>query len=147
MIQMMNAHMQQMEQEMNMFFNDDFFAPSFSMPYSLQPRQLMSPQFTSSTSSVSYNIDNQKDKFIVKVNFPKDGAKPSINAAIKNGVLNLTGNIQMKRETKDKNNHIIMRTEQYEQFQRSFMLPKNIESSKMKTELKHNSFLITIPKK
>ena len=71
--------------------------------------------------------------------FEKDGLSISVD----NGLLTLSG--ERKLERKSEEFHRIERV--YGKFERSFSLPKAVESEKIKADLKNGVLTITLPKK
>ena len=89
------------------------------------------------------NITETDDQ--LKLNFELPGIdKSKIKVNVKNGLLTVSGerNVEHKTETED-----FVRSEIFSgQFSRSFTLPKNVRTDKIKADYKNGMLLISLPK-
>ncbi|NNF15897.1 MAG: Hsp20/alpha crystallin family protein [Gammaproteobacteria bacterium] len=88
-------------------------------------------------------ISETKKEYLVKADLP-DVRKEDIHIALENGVLTVTGERKIEKESEDEKVH---RMESfYGTFARSFSLPDNIDEGKIKAECKNGVLRIRIPK-
>ncbi len=67
-----------------------------------------------------------------------------INVSVTDNLLTIKGEKQQENETDDKNYHRVER--RYGSFQRSFTLPRSVETADIKAEFKDGVLTLTIPK-
>lgn len=88
-------------------------------------------------------ISETDKEYLVKADLP-DVRKEDINIALENGVLTVTGERKIEKESEEEKVH---RMESfYGTFARSFSLPDNIDEGKIKAECKNGVLRIRIPK-
>jgi len=88
-------------------------------------------------------ISETDKEYLVKADLP-DVRKEDINIALENGVLTVTGERKIEKESEEEKVH---RMESfYGTFARSFSLPDNIDDGKIKAECKNGVLRIRIPK-
>lgn len=115
-------------------FSDDFFKP---MPL---------PSFFSGKGHIQYpQVDVKESKNDIKVKATIPGLKPKeINIEVTKNTLSLSG--EHKEEKKEKGDNFLTQECYYGSFQRSFMLPAEINADKVKAVSKDGVLIITLPK-
>jgi len=94
-------------------------------------------------TDIDIKANNDVYKVIIKV---EEGARlEDYNINVKNGVLIIKKEKQMKKENKGENYRFY--TESSSSYYKSFTLPPDIDSDHMKTLLKGNSIIIIFPRK
>ena len=119
---------------------DNFFSNS---PFLGDAGNICNVATAESGFSPRVNITETDDQ--LKLNFEMPGIdKSKIKVTVKNGQLTVSGerNVEHKTETED-----FVRSEIFSgQFSRSFTLPKNIRTDKIKADHKNGMLLISLPK-
>jgi len=87
-------------------------------------------------------IDNE-DSYELKAELP-GLKKKDINISVEDGILKLSGEKKTEDEKKEKNYHL--RESYYGKFERSFRLPQDAESDKIKAEFNDGVLEVIIPK-
>ena len=110
------------------FANDPFFSRSFHNDFSFKPLLDMS---------------QDSDGYTIKMDIP--GSKfNNIETEVKNNILTVKAKVD---EYKENNSSSYITRERYiNRFQRSVLLPKDAESSKMSSDYKDGVLIIKIPK-
>ncbi len=83
------------------------------------------------------------DSFVIKAELP-GMEKKDISVDVKDRVLTLTGERNHDNEVKEKNYY--RRERSYGKFQRSFMLPADVDPDKIKADFKNGLLKIEVPK-
>ena len=119
---------------------DNFFSNS---PFLEDAGNICNVANAESSFSPRVNITETDDQ--LKLNFEMPGIdKSKIKVTVKNGLLTVSGerNVEQKTETED-----FVRSEIFSgQFSRSFTLPKNVRTDKIKADYKNGMLLISLPK-
>ncbi len=119
---------------------DDFFSNS---PFLGDAGNICNVANAESGFSPRVNITETDDQ--LKLNFEMPGIdKSKIKVTVKNGQLTVNGerSVEQKTETED-----FVRSEIFSgQFSRSFTLPKNVRTDKIKADYKNGMLLISLPK-
>ncbi|MDH5297581.1 MAG: Hsp20/alpha crystallin family protein [Desulfobulbaceae bacterium] len=116
----------EMDDLWNRFFND----PPFG--------RLISQQWLPSV-----DIDESKDKLVVKVELPGLDAK-DVSVSLADDLLTIRGEKKQESEEKDATRHTVERY--YGTFERSFRLPMEIKADKVEATFDKGVLKITLPK-
>ncbi len=90
------------------------------------------------------DISETDDEIIVKADAP-GMKKDDIKVTLSENVLTISGEKKAEREDKKKNYHRIERV--FGSFTRSFYIPTNVDSSKIKASYENGVLTVTLPKK
>jgi HSP20 family protein len=90
------------------------------------------------------DIEETKDDFVIYAELP-GVSKDDVKINLADDTLTLSGEIKEPEKKEDRKFHRIERS--YGKFQRSFYLPMQIQSSKVKASFKEGILTITLPKK
>lgn len=100
--------------------------------------------FKSFSFSPTLDMQEEDDKFIIKVDIPGSDAS-NINVKVEDQQLTISASTKKSSDDQDKGK--VFRSERFMgQFQRSVMLPAPVLADKMKTDYKDGVLTITIPK-
>lgn len=91
----------------------------------------------------SVDIGETEGEFLIKAELP-DVKKEDVVISVEHGVLTIRGERKQEKEEKGKKFHRIERS--YGSFVRSFTLPENVESGKIKANYRDGLLELTIPK-
>lgn len=116
----------------------DRFAKSFG-PLRLGKGEGMS----SADWSPRVDIAETPEEFVVKAELPEVN-KDDVHVTVEDGMLTLRGERKQEKEEKGKKFHRIERS--YGSFARSFMLPDNVDPTKLKAAFKDGMLTIQLPK-
>jgi len=100
--------------------------------------------YTSNTSIPLVNVAEEKDEYKIEVAAP-GLSKKDFKVYINNSVLEIS--FEMKKEIEDENNNYVRREFKYSSFKRSFSLPNEVNTDKIKALHKDGVLKILIPKK
>lgn len=89
------------------------------------------------------DISETDREFTIKAEIP-EVKKEEVKVAVDNGVLTIQGERKQEKEEKDKKYHRIERF--YGSFARSFTLPDNVDTEKIKASFKDGMLNLSIPK-
>ncbi len=89
------------------------------------------------------DIEENSDRFVVRMDLP-GVSKKDIHVSIDNNVLTIHG--ERKREGSDKDEDYRVQERFYGKFERSFMLPKTVDSDSVQAEFKDGVLTINITK-
>jgi HSP20 family protein len=89
------------------------------------------------------DIYETKDAYVFKIELP-GFKKEDIKVEFSGETLTLRGERKQEEETKNENCHRLERS--YGLFERSFTIPKNIDSKKIDATLKDGILMLTVPK-
>jgi HSP20 family protein len=89
------------------------------------------------------DIYETKENYVFKVELP-GFKKDDIKVEFSGETLTLRGERKQEEETKNENCHRLERS--YGMFERSFTIPKNVDSKKIDASLKDGILVLTIPK-
>ena len=91
----------------------------------------------------SVDISETEDKILIKAELPGLDTK-DVNVSISGDILIIKGEKKKEEEEKDEHHHYI---ERYSgSFQRSFRLPVNIQTDKVKADFDKGVLKVTLPK-
>ena len=116
----------------NRFFNEEWFDESTKnglVPSAWRPMT---------------DIYETKESYVFKVELP-GFKKEDIKVEFSGETLTLRGERKQEEETKNENCHRLERS--YGLFERSFTIPKNVDSKKIDAALKDGVLVLTIPKR
>lgn len=89
------------------------------------------------------DVTEDGKEFLIKAELPE--VKPEeVKITVRNGVLTLTGERKVEKQSTDKKYHRVERA--YGSFLRSFTLPENVDSAKVTAEFKEGVLAIHVPK-
>jgi len=100
-------------------------------------------EFSSSDWAPSTDVSETKDKLVVKAELPGLEAK-DVSVSVSGDFLTIKGEKRRQEEEKDENHHYLERY--FGSFQRSFKLPVNVETGKIKAKFDKGVLTITLPK-
>ncbi len=118
---------------------EDFFRRPFSM---MMPSWRLAPQMAEVASPV-VDIFEDNGNVVVKAEMP-GMTKDSLDVRIADNVLTISGE-KKKEEKVEKQNYFRMERS-YGSFSRSFSLPSDVETDKIKAQFKDGILEITVPK-
>jgi HSP20 family protein len=87
-------------------------------------------------------IEDDKE-YLVKADLP-EVKKEDVNVTLENGVLSISGERKSEKEEKNKRFHRIERS--FGSFERTFTIPEDAETAKMKAEFKDGVLRVHVPK-
>ncbi len=116
-------------------FIDDFFGNDFLPSFSFQEQGLNIP---------CVNISEDKDKFDIELSAP-GFVKEDFNIDLQNDILTISSKKEEEKEEKDKK--YIKKEFIHTSFNRSFGLPDNVDTNKIKAYYKDGILYVGIPKK
>ena len=112
---------------------DRLFDDAFTRPFGLDG--------VSGMPAIDLYQDN--DQVVVKAALP--GLKPEeVQITLADNVLTLRGEFKQENEKKDTTYHI--REQHYEQFERSVLLPTDVQSDRVKADFENGVLTISMPK-
>ncbi len=112
---------------LNRFFNDDFL------------------NFIDEKNLPAINIKEKKKYFQIEVSAP-GFEKDDFNVWVDKDVLKITANDEKKTEDRDKNEQVLRQEFIPSSFARSFILPDNVDTSKIETKENHGILIVKLPK-
>lgn len=116
----------------------------FRFPGLARPRQgTREGLLTMPDWSPAVDIVESPEEFLVKAELP-DVKKEDIKVSIHNGQLRIEGERKQEKEEKDKKYHRVERF--YGSFVRTFVLPENVDETKLTAELKDGTLVVHLPK-
>ncbi len=89
------------------------------------------------------DIAETDDAFVIKAEIP-EVKKEDVHVTVENGVMTLRGERRQEKEEKGKKFHRIERM--YGSFSRSFTLPENVDSARIKASFKDGVLNLQLPK-
>lgn len=89
------------------------------------------------------DISETKKDYVIKAELP-EVEKKDVHVAIENGMLTISGERHMEKESDDETQHRVERF--YGTFSRSFALPSDIDEKKISAESKDGVLKVHIPK-
>ena len=89
------------------------------------------------------DITEDDKEYVIKAELP-DVKKEDVKVSVQNGVLTISGERKFEKEEKKKKYHRVERS--YGSFVRSFTLPDQADSSKVKAEFKNGMLTVRVPK-
>lgn len=89
------------------------------------------------------DIAETNEEFNIKAEIP-EVKKEDVKVTVDNGILTIRGERKQEKEEKDKKFHRVERF--YGSFMRSFMLPDNVDESKIEASFKDGMLNLAIPK-
>ena len=89
------------------------------------------------------DISEAENSFEIRAELP-GVSENDVNVSVTDNVLNIKGEKRQEEETEGKNYHRVER--RYGSFQRSFTLPRHVETSDIKAGFKDGVLTLTIPK-
>ncbi|MDQ6988172.1 MAG: Hsp20/alpha crystallin family protein [Mariprofundaceae bacterium] len=90
------------------------------------------------------DIRETDDALLVQAELPGI-EKKDVHLEVKNGVLTLSGERRYEKDVKEENVHRVERT--YGRFSRSFSLPSNIDTDKVKASMENGVLEVRLPKR
>lgn len=124
-----------MNKELENLF-EDFAAPWFG-------RKAGEQETAGMTWMPDVDLSESKDGYILKAELP-GVAKEDVKVTMNEGVVTISGEKKMEKETKENNYHRSERV--YGSFTRSFRLPSPIAGDKVKAEYQNGILTLTLPK-
>ncbi len=112
---------------------DDFF-PRLSAPSESLASSEWLPAVDISETDTAYHIDMEIPAI----------AREDVNVAVKDGVLTVTGERKVEKETEGKQHRI---ERQYGKFSRSFRLPENVDEGSISAKSKDGVLYVVVSKK
>ena len=92
----------------------------------------------------SVDVRETKDALEIAAELP--GLEPKdVEVSVENGILTLRGSRQFEKATEGETYHRVERA--YGSFERSFSLPTNVDSEKVKAVYRHGVLHLTLPKR
>jgi HSP20 family protein len=128
--------MQKIQKEMEREFN------SMNSQFAMMPE--FKKYFNQTSISPSINIKKSKDKYELDINIP-GSEKNNIKVNTKDGILSVEAKTQNKKD--EKNSKFIKKEIFSSSFYRELSLPKDADTSKLKTSYKNGLLKIEIPRK
>ncbi len=125
---------------------EDMFARygrALGMPASGAPGATGQEAITSTEWVPRVDISETDDAFIIKAEIP-GVSKEDVKVTAENGVLSISGERKEEKEEKSKKVHRVERL--YGTFFRTFVLPDNVDESKINAEFKYGVLTLTVPK-
>ena len=90
-------------------------------------------------------VDVRETEDGIEVNTELPGLTPDdVKVTVENGVLSISGERKQEREEKDEQYHLVER--QYGRFERSFQLPRTVDTEKVKAKFENGVLNIELPK-
>jgi HSP20 family protein len=89
------------------------------------------------------DITEDDKEYVIKAELP-DVKKEEVKVTVENGTLTISGERKFEKEEKKKKYHRVERS--YGSFVRSFTLPDQADSSKVKAEFKNGMLTVRVPK-
>ena len=89
------------------------------------------------------DITEDDKEYLVKADLPEI-KKDEVKVTVENGVLSISGERKSEKEEKNKKFHRIERS--YGSFERTFTMPEDADSAKMKAEFKEGVLRVHVPK-
>jgi HSP20 family protein len=120
--------MMTLREAMDQLFNDAFTRPRGTSGISVVP---------------AFDLYETADEVVVKANLPGMKAE-DVQISVTNGVLTLRGEVKQESEKKDATWHMVER--RYGSFERSVVLPTDVESDKAKADFENGVLTINLPK-
>lgn len=128
------------QDEMDRLFDRfGFGLPSLRRMFDVEPR--MTPSFTFSVPAV--DVVEEPACYKIMAELPGLDEK-EIEVSLTGDTLMLKGEKRQEREEKDKNYHLSERS--YGSFQRSFVLPRDVERDKVEANFSKGVLTLTLPK-
>ena len=93
--------------------------------------------------SPKVDITEDNKEYIVKADLP-ELKKDDVKVAVENGVLSISGERKSEKEEKGKKFHRIERS--YGSFERTFTMPEDADTAKMKADFKDGVLRVHVPK-
>lgn len=93
--------------------------------------------------SPQVDITEDDKEYLVKADLP-DLKKDDVKVTVENGVLSISGERKSEKEEKGKKFHRIERS--YGSFERTFTMPDDAETAKMKADFKEGVLRVHVPK-
>jgi HSP20 family protein len=93
--------------------------------------------------SPQVDITEDDKEYLVKADLPEI-KKEEVKVTVENGVLSISGERKSEKEEKTKKHHRIERS--YGSFERTFTMPEDADSAKMKAEFKEGVLRVHMPK-
>jgi HSP20 family protein len=93
--------------------------------------------------SPQVDITEDDKEYLVKADLPEI-KKDEVKVTVENGVLSISGERKSEKEEKNKKYHRIERS--YGGFERTFTMPEDADSAKMKAEFKEGVLRVHVPK-
>ena len=93
--------------------------------------------------SPAVDVQETDDEYVIKADLP-DVKKEDVKVEFLEGALTIEGERQQEKEEKGKKFHKIER--EYGRFLRRFMLPTNVDESKLQAEFKNGVLQVHLPK-
>ena len=130
--------MQQMHDEMNKMFGRSF--SRFSRT------QNFDQFFSNSTYEPRIDMEDERDHYLITVDVP--GAEEStINVSIEDGQLRLSGNTAREKKEEDSAGSMVHRERFFGSFERTILLPDDVDEAGVKQEYKDGVLSIRLPKR
>ena len=107
------------------------------------PRSGSQEIMTTGDWSPRVDIAENDKEFVIKAEIPEVN-KEDVKVSVDNGVLTIQGERKQEKEEKGKKFHRVERY--YGSFTRSFILPENVDESKVKASFKDGMLNLNIPK-
>lgn len=89
------------------------------------------------------DISETENEYLIRAELP-DVPKEDVKISVENGVITITGGRKQRKETREENEIRIESV--YGSFSRSFALPENVDSERIRAEAKDGVLRIHIPK-
>ena len=94
------------------------------------------------TWTPAIDVVREKDKLVIRADIP--GVKPEdVKVEVEDDVLTVSGEHEERKEEKDK--HYVRRERRYGAFQRSLVLPPDVDPEKIEAKTKDGVLEVTVP--
>jgi len=90
-------------------------------------------------------VENEKD-YSITIEVPGFNEK-NLNVEVKDGYLFIKGEVENKKDEKDKEERYILKERSYARFERTFRLPDNVDGEKINAKLENGILHLKLEKK
>jgi len=122
----------EMQNRLHRFFDDGFFSP-----------MMLNDDLSMGSWNPNVDIYDEDDKLVIKAELPGLDKK-DVSVDVKDRILTLKG--ERKNEHEVKEERYFRREMSYGRFERSFVLPADVDPDKIKADFKDGLLTIEVPK-